>query len=136
MTGVSHTLALSPGGNLFVETDEQAEPKLAAAVAARLVKAFEASGARGLELLVSNLLDEPLPPAFCFWRGVARRYFTALCHLPGGEATAPPSVAKPEEEEWSVLVASAPPMKGLEYLDSAVLARLWDELDEIGRAHV
>ena len=129
---MSHTLALSPGGNLFVETDEQAEPKLAAAVAARLVKAFEASGARGLELLVSNLLDEPLPPAFCFWRGVARRYFTALCHLPGGEATAPPSVAKPEEEEWSVLVASAPPMKGLEYLDSAVLARLWDELD----AHV
>src|SRR5207247_299460 len=60
--GVSHALALSPGGHLSVEPDDQAEPQLNPGAAARLAEA-------------------------------------------------------------------APPMKGLEYLNGAVLARSWDELE-------
>ena len=44
---MSHALALSPGGHLSVETDDQAEPKLNPAAATRLTEAFAASGARG-----------------------------------------------------------------------------------------
>ena len=129
--GVSHALALSPGGHLFVEPDDQAEPKLNPAAATRLTEAFAASGAHGLEILESEFLREPLTPTFGFWRGLARRYFTALCHHPNLDA-ADLTVAKPAENDWIALVGTAPPMKGLEYLNGLVVARLWDELD----AHV
>jgi non-specific serine/threonine protein kinase len=125
-------LALSPGGHLFVEPDDQAEPKLAPAVSTRLIKAFGVSGAEGLELLASALLHEPLPPTFGFWRGLARRYFTALCHHPPTPAAADLAIAKPDANDWTAWVEAAPPMKGWEYLNGAVLAGLWDELD----AHV
>ena len=131
---MSHTLALSPGGHLFVEPDEQAEPKLSQATASRLTEGFAASPARGLEMLASGFLHEPLPPPFVFWRGLAQRFFTALCHQPNLENAASISIPKPSEAEWSALADSAPPMKGLEYLNGPVLARLWDELDAHVRA--
>ena len=129
---MSYALALSPGGHLFVEPDDQAEPKLSPATAARLTEAFGASPARGLETLASGFLHEPMPPTFVFWRGVAQRLFTALCHNPNLQDASTITIPKPAETEWSTLAEGAPPMRGLEYLNGAVLARLWDELD----AHV
>ncbi len=131
---MSHTLALSPGGHLFVEPDEQAEPKLSQAAASRLTGGFAASPGRGLEMLASGFLHEPLPPPFVFWRGLAQRFFIALCHQPNLDNASGLSVPKPSEAEWSALAESAPPMKGLEYLNGAVLARLWDELEAHVRA--
>ena len=133
---MSHTLALSPGGHLFVEPDEQAEPKLSQATALRLSEGFAASPARGLEMLASGFLHEPLPPPFVFWRGLAQRLFTALCHQPNLENASTISISKLSEVEWSALADSAPPVKGLEYLNGAVLARLWDELEAHVRAAI
>jgi len=127
---------LSPGGHLVVEPDDQAEPKLNPTAATRLTEAFAASGARGLELLASALLHEPLPPTFGFWRGLARRYFTALCHNPNLDDAADLSVARPGENDWLALAETAPPMKGLEYLNGAVLARLWGELEAHTRSQI
>jgi len=126
---MSHALALSPGGHLFVEPDDQAEPKLGPATATRLTGAFTRPGAHGLELLASEFLHEPLPPTFAFWRGLARRYFTALCHNPPVANTIDLGVRRPDLDEWAALAETAPPMKGLEYLNETVLSRLWDELD-------
>ena len=133
---MSHALALSPGGHLFVQPDDGAEPKLSPAAAARLTEGFAAAPARGLEMLASAFLHEPLPPSFVFWRGLAQRLFTALCHNPDLQYAASISIAKPPETEWSTLAEAAPPMKGLEYLNGAVLARLWDELDAHVRAAI
>ncbi len=133
---MSHALTLSPGGHLFVQPDEQAEPKLSQAAAARLSEAFAASPSRGLEMLASGLLHEPLPPSFVFWRGFAQRLFTALCHNPSLDDAGSIKVPKPSETEWAALAEAAPPMKGLEYLNGAVLARLWDELDAHVRAAI
>ena len=94
---MSHALALSPGGHLFVQPDEQAEPKLSQAAAARLTEGFAASPSRGLELLASGFLHEPLPPTFVFWRGLAQRLFTALCHNPDLQNAASISIPKPPE---------------------------------------
>src|ERR1017187_4109975 len=129
---MSYALALSPGGHLFVEPDDQAEPKLSHATAVRLTEAFGASPARGLESLASEFLHEPIPPTFVFWRGVAQRLFTALCHNPNLQDASTITIPKLAEAEWSALAEGAPPMRGLEYLNGTVLARLWDELD----AHV
>ncbi|HEY3915691.1 MAG TPA: DEAD/DEAH box helicase [Verrucomicrobiae bacterium] len=125
---MSYAVVVSPGGHLFVEPDEQAEPKLDPVAAQRLIEAFTMSGAHGLEALASEFLHAPLPPTLRFWRGLAGCYYTALCHNPNLDNTAGPSVAKPDEKEWIALVETAPPMKGLDYLDSGTLARLWDEL--------
>jgi non-specific serine/threonine protein kinase len=136
---MSHALALSPGGRLFVEPDDQAEPKVSHATAARLAEAFGASPALGLEALASEFLHEAMPPTFVFWRGVAQRLFTTLCHNPNLQDASTITIPKPAETEWSALVEGAPPMRGLEYLNAAVLARLWDELDahvHAGIAHV
>ncbi len=100
----------------------------------RLSEGFAASPARGLEMLASGFLHEPLPPPFVFWRGLAQRLFTALCHQPNLENASGISIPKLSEAEWSALAESAPPMKGLEYLNGPVLARLWDELEGHVRA--
>jgi non-specific serine/threonine protein kinase len=119
---------------LFVEPDEQAEPKLSQATASRLIEGFAASSARGLEMLASGFLHETLPPPFVFWRGLAQRLFTALCHQPNLENASGISIPKLSEAEWSALAESAPPMKGLECLNGPVLTRLWDELEAHVRA--
>ena len=76
------------------------------------------------------------PSTFAFWRELARRYFTALCHNPNLENAAELSVPAPRLEEWAALAEGAPPMKGLEYLNGAVLERLWKELDIHTRAAI
>ncbi len=128
---MSHELALSPGGHLFVEPNELAVPKLAVNSVARLSEAFSRSGARGLELLVSEFFQQELPPTFFFWRNLARKYFTLLCHCPSSNDRNF-SIVKPSGQEWDDFVMMAPPMKGLDYLNKEVVGRLWDELD----AHV
>lgn len=129
---MSYSLALSPAGHLFVQPDDQAEPKFSEAAAARLTEAFRSSPAHGLEMLASGFLYESMPPSFVFWRGIAQRLFTALCHNPNLQDASALTISKPAEAEWAALAEGAPPMKGLEYLNGSVLARLWDELD----AHV
>jgi superfamily II DNA or RNA helicase len=133
---MSHALALTPGGHLFVEPDEQAEPKLSPAALARLTEGFAAAPARGLEMLASEFLHEALPPSFAFWRRLAQRLFTALCHNPDLQNASSISIPKPSAAERSALAEAAPPMKGLEYLNGAVLAQFWDELDAYVRAAI
>jgi non-specific serine/threonine protein kinase len=130
---MSYALALSPGGRLFLEPDELAEPKLSSAAATRVGAAFSASNAQGLELLATELLHEALPPTLGFWRQFSQRYLTALCHDPNLDQPAQLTVPAPSPEVWATLLEAAPPMKGLEYLDPATLGKLWHELDAFVR---
>jgi len=130
---------LSPAGRLSVDASAEADPTLPPRVAARLTEAFGSASAEGLELLATEFLQIPLPADLAFWREIARRYFTALCHCPGPDSSPDASillVARPGGEEFAGLVGGAPPLQGLEYLDPDVLARLWDELDARVRAEI
>ena len=120
-------------GHLFIELSAESEPKLAEAAVSRLSDAFAASSARGLESLASEFLYSSLPVSLVFWRDLARKYFTNLCHNPNADAGEHLIVGKPTSEEFEAMALSAPPMKGLEYLDGTVLERLWDELDAWAR---
>jgi non-specific serine/threonine protein kinase len=74
-----------------------------------------------------------LPPTLAFARGFAMRYVTSLCHLGDVEIEEDRElICAPSEEELSHLALEAPPMKGLEYLDSSTLRSAWTDLD----AHV
>jgi non-specific serine/threonine protein kinase len=133
---MSLALVLSPGGQLHTEPDEKAEPGLKPGIVIRLAEAFASSSPRGLELLGGSFLHEPLPPTLVFWRGLAQRFFTALCHnsnLENSPAMTIPTLTQPE---CAALVEAAPPMKGLEYLTEPVLMQIWEELEAYARAAI
>jgi hypothetical protein len=133
---MSYALALSPAGHLFLEPDDQAEPRLSPVTSERLEAAFGNSVATGLELLAGELLHAPLPSTLVFWRGLARRYFTALCHHPNGADASATALKRPSAEVWQTMMEAAPPMKGLEYLDTPALDGCWDELDRFARERI
>ena len=133
---MSNALVLSPAGHLFLEPDDQAEPQLSPATSERLQTAFGVSTPAGLEALAGELLHTPLPPTLGFWRGVARRYFTALCHHPDRVDTNAAPLQRPSATDWQTVIETAPPMKGLEYLDAPALDRCWDELDRFARERI
>jgi len=63
-----------------------------------------------------------------YWQGVADRYLTALCHIPG--STEKIEVEPPTPAECATLVLTAPPMRGGEYLTTQVLLGVWSALDQ------
>ena len=77
-----------------------------------------------------------MPPTFVFWRGLARKFFTTLCHNPNLEDSVRLSIPRPAEPELVAMAEAAPPMRGLEYLNAELLGRLWEELDAYARERI
>src|ERR1035437_987063 len=128
---------LTPHGLLLVENAPPPSPWLEAETGRRVAAAFAESAARGLLHLGTRELNAALPPAGAWWRELARRFLTQLCHTAGLEqaqelAPLPP----PAEADLSTLAETAPPMRGGEYLSAEVLARLWRGLDELVRVEI
>ncbi|MHB1309275.1 MAG: SNF2 helicase-associated domain-containing protein, partial [Limisphaerales bacterium] len=130
-------LCLTPRGLLRVERGEPPSPWLDPEVGRRVAEAFQESTAHGLSHLGTRELSEALPPVAAWWREVSRRYFTRLCHLPNLEtARELDPVSAPDEAELADLAATAPLMRGGEYLNADLLTRLWTELDQRVRAEL
>ena len=128
---------VTPHGFLLMESDPAGSPWTDLEAARRVAAAFAESPGRGLLQLGSRELNTVLPPAAAWWRELARRYLTRLCHTPDLEqaravAPSPP----PSELEWAALIESAPPMRGGEYLSSDLLGGLWCQLEERVRAEI
>ncbi len=128
------SLQITPGGRLQTIEDPEAAPALSREAEIELAKTFGESSAEGLLLLASSQLEEELPAAFLFWRTLVRQFFQAVCQL--GESGFPKwaDVVAPAEEELAGPVADAPPMRGLEYLNPALIQSLWNELRELAIA--
>ena len=141
-------IAVSPHGRLLCEsvTDEVGDStgtatSLSDSSARLLSDAFQRSSADGLLLLAEPRVAETLSTDLLFWREYARQFFQAVCQLDeerlaefaalknnGGRRLSPP-----DDLALAVLIAEAPPMRGLEYLTPSVLQELWDELAELVR---
>jgi len=126
---MSLSLAISPDGELRTikgdDSDELSTPAEAA-----LRAAFAESTAAGLAQLASPEMPASIAPALNFWREFSRQFFQAICQL-GEEGLAKwKSLPAPAEEQLGQLVAAAPPMLGLEYLNTAALVRLWNKVRE------
>lgn len=125
------SISLSPQGRLHCEeTDAGLEPR----VAEVLSRAAAQSSAHLLLSLATRVLDASLPPVDAFWRELARRYFTRLCHTADLAATV--SLAPPPDEELAAFADAAPPMLGAEYLRGETLRTLWSELDALAFAEI
>ncbi len=130
-------LFLTPHGLLRMEPGPAPSPWPDLEVACRVAAAFSETAATGLLHLATRELNSLLPPVAAWWRELARRYLTRLCHTPDLEhARELAGLPPPADAEWTVLVDSAPPMRGGEYLSAACLRQLWLELDERVRAEI
>ncbi len=122
-------LRLTRHGRLLAEAADEAL-ELQDRIAARLADAFARGSGHGL-LQNSVPGSRPAPaPAFIWWRAFAARYVAALClHAPVTElGTALPQVPTLSTDECASLVLTAPMMPGGEYLTSATLQALWEEI--------
>lgn len=131
-------LSISPHGRLYVESapDEEAA-SIDGSLSRRLEAAFALGAAHGLLHLATGELETSLPAAFSFARDWGRAYLTQLCHQPEGDNNDRPwSMPAPSVEERAAMAASAPPMRGAEYLSADVLEAWWLELDQLARAEV
>ena len=132
-------IRLTPAGHLCWEAPEgQDEPPRLSA----LRKVFAVDWREGLFTLaaektgMAGLLVGTGDPAswsrqsltLRYWQGVADRYLTALCHIPG--STEKIEVEPPTPAECATLVLTAPPMRGGEYLTTQVLLGVWSALDQ------
>ena len=143
-------ISLSPHARLLCETvahDEDAivalGPSLTEESGDGLLTVFRVSSADGLLLLAGQAIREALPADLVFWRDWSRRFFQTVCQLDEerqAEFAAATSlqalkrlVPPPDNLALAVLIAEAPPMRGLEYLTPDVLVGLWFELAELVR---
>lgn len=102
----------------------------------KIVKAFEVAQGGGLFVLATERFDGALPPSFAFWRDLATRYLTALCHTPDSVGAELEAVPPPESTELAALVLNVPPMQGAEYLNESSLIGVWEDLDAWVRGEV
>ncbi len=126
MPAPSLSLGLNPHGHLALEPDEDAPP-LDDALARRLSSAFALGEGAGLLQLGGREVGVALPPALAFWRAFAARLVSqAAARAEPGRTPQP--IPAPARAELEHLAATAPLMRGVEYLSAEVLAELWREL--------
>lgn len=152
---MSLTISLLPSARLLLEDRSESVQGAGgndsfsdATVISLLTDAFGRSTADGLLLLPESRITGTLPPEFLFWREWSRRFLKAVSQLGDDELTLLEKLRRPEKKSsdaveapvasvpvpndlvLAVIVAEAPPMRGLEYLTPTSLRHLWAELTD------
>jgi len=128
-------VSVSPAGMLSVRAGGVSGERIEPEAAARITAAFARGAGPGLLHLGAEEVTTALPAALGYWRDLATRYIAAVCARGEGDsrhAEMPP----PDAATLGAIAASAPPMRGGEYLDAEVLAARWRELDAAFGAEV
>ena len=121
-------IRLTPTGYLCWEAPEShSEPGRLSA----LREVFCIDWRYGLFTLAAEKIGTGASLTLHYWQGVAARYLTALCHIPG--STEKIEVEPPSPAECATLVLTAPPMQGGEYLTAEALLTIWNALDRWAR---
>jgi len=118
-------LRLTPAGQLRWESPEQG---VEAAALSSLREVFRVDWREGLFTLAADKTDPGDSPTVRYWRELAERYLTGLCHIPGAAETF--EVEPPSPADCASLILTAPPMQGGEYLSAEVFASIWAALEE------
>lgn len=135
-------LGISPQGRLYIYGGNDragvAEPSQPSEPYSTLVREFQIGSGRGLVALAKVELPADWPAGFTWWKEFCRRFGKSLCCLDEagrerfGKRLSREKLLKlvpaPDDVELSAFISKAPPMRGLEYLTTGVLANLWPEL--------
>jgi non-specific serine/threonine protein kinase len=120
-------LAISPTGRLHWSAAGAAA--LPAAAQARITAAFARSPPHGILHLGLAEVATPLPAELAYFRELARELLVRVCATPDLETLRERIRVEAPHDLLVRHTAAAPPMEGAEYLDLALLERLWDELN-------
>ena len=124
-------LAMGPTGRLRLEDDADAMASdIPEALRRELRNSLAISNSAGLVSLAMPTWPDELPPSLAYWRNWVRHYFRAVCHAEVEPGAAWRDLPPPSDEELAALVASAPPMVGLELITPERLRESWQALAE------
>jgi superfamily II DNA or RNA helicase len=104
------------------------EPRLATEADASLDlrEAFAQTDAKGVLLLATAKLEADLDPPAAWAREWGRLFLARVC-----QTRDPQSATLPDAMQRLAFLASAPPMRGSEYVSDQLLSRLWTDLQGI-----
>ncbi|MDD9999675.1 MAG: hypothetical protein OXQ89_18200, partial [Rhodospirillaceae bacterium] len=117
-------IRLTPGRHLKWEPGEDND---ISAVLAPFAHTFEADWREALFTLAAEKIEAPGAPVVRFWRQLADRYLTQLCHLP--ENTEIIEIEPPSPADYAHWALTAAPMAGGEYLSEETFELIWQRLD-------
>ncbi|HDY82065.1 MAG TPA: DEAD/DEAH box helicase [Halieaceae bacterium] len=122
-------LGLLPSGHLhcFPSTADDATDK--AIHNASISKAFARHMGEGLFTLAARKNGGDLPPSLQYWHSFACKYLSERCLLAQADPQQPDPVEPFTATETMPLLLSVPPMRGAEYLSTAVLQDIRSLLD-------
>lgn len=126
---MNQELILTPTGSLRLRESENDSGMPSDTWMKRVAAAFLSSPAAGLFSMAATRTETPLSAVFSFWRDFACSFLTQLCRTPASAGSRIDPVEPPGESELGILVLSAPPMQGGEYLCPEVFLKLWNELN-------
>ena len=115
-------LSVAPSGQLRLEPGHEE--------LAPVAEAFGRGAGHGLLHLGLDQIEAPLPEGLAWLRELARAFLQRACAMHDlEEQRARLRVPPLQPEELQALAEGAPPMPGSEYVDAALLERLWHELE-------
>ncbi len=124
-----NSLAIGPTGRLRLVSDPDAGGTvLPESLLHGFRESLAESTAAGLVALANASWPAELPATLAFWRSWVRLFFRTACHTESEPGPAWRTLPIPSDDELAALVASAPPMVGLEYVTAPALIQSWEEL--------
>lgn len=126
-----NAIAVGPSGQLRLIVDPEIfTTGLSGSLLTQLKLDLISSNAAGLVRLASSSWPAELPATFAYWRNWVRIFFRGVCSSEEEPGPSWRSLPCPPDEDLSVLVNSAPPMVGLEYVTVPLLQQSWRDLCE------
>lgn len=124
---MSDLLQISPSGNILVTKERPQSDKTDNAPKHRKIEQiFERSTPEGLFYIATHSSSES-DASLSFWKEFTGHFVESLCRIPDF-TDADFEVKAPSIELLQEIVAKAPPMIGIEYLNTDVLVALWNAL--------
>jgi len=126
--GIPLSLSLSPIGHLYLHVESGMEETLPQSIAEKINSFFSVSESVGLLRLGLSHFEISLPLSFKFWQQFSKLFITETCKAAGSTSqSAILDIPFPENEIYN-LIAEAPFIHGIEYLNQETASGLWQGL--------
>jgi len=124
---IPFSLSLSPIGHLYLHADSTDETLLQS-IAEKINSFFSVSEQVGLLRLGLSNFAIALPPSFAFWQQFSKIFITEICKSAGHDLQSGIQDISFPEDEINNLIAEAPFIRGIEYLNQETALQLWQGL--------
>jgi non-specific serine/threonine protein kinase len=122
------SLSLSPMGHLYLYSDSDTLEVLPKAIAEKINSFFSVSESVGLLRLGLTNFDIGMPASFTFWQQFSKLFITEICKAADLTLQSSlPDITFPTDEVNDI-IAAAPFIRGIEYLNQEKASLLWQRL--------